>query len=108
MRDVQKEIGELVRGEKVVLFMKGTPLAPKCGFSATVCRILDGKGVNFRAVDVLADPEVRDGVKAYANWPTVPQLYIGGEFVGGCDIAKELDASGELEGLLRKAGVSAS
>lgn len=108
MRDVPKEISELVRSEKVVLFMKGTPQMPKCGFSATVCRILDARGVGYRTVDVLTDPEIREGVKAYASWPTIPQLYIDGEFVGGCDIAKELDANGELDGLLRKAAGASS
>jgi monothiol glutaredoxin len=91
-----QRIEELVKANKVLLFMKGTPQFPQCGFSATVVSILDGLGVKFTGVNVLADPAIRDGVKTYSNWPTIPQLYVDGEFVGGCDIVKQMSASGEL------------
>ena len=95
----------LIGTEDVVLFMKGTREAPRCGFSASVVEILEGLGAKYRTVDVLADPEVREGIKAYSDWPTIPQLYIKGEFVGGADIAQELFASGELQ---KKLGVTAA
>jgi monothiol glutaredoxin len=96
--DIQQKIHETVTGNPVVLYMKGTPQAPQCGFSARAIQILQACGVkNLVAVDVLADPEVRQGVKDYANWPTVPQLYIAGEFVGGSDIMTEMYQSGELQ-----------
>ena len=96
--DIKQKIHETVTGNPVVLYMKGTPQAPQCGFSARAIQILQACGVkNLVAVDVLADPEVRQGVKDYANWPTVPQLYIGGEFVGGSDIMTEMYQSGELQ-----------
>lgn len=104
---VQKEIAETVKSNPVVLFMKGTPEAPMCGFSGAVVQILKRKGVPFHAVDVLADNEIREGVKVYADWPTIPQLYVGGEFVGGCDIVREMDAEGALDELLKKKGVLA-
>src|ERR1700674_5269067 len=81
----------------VLLFMKGTPVFPQCGFSAAVVQILSELGVKFKAVDVLKDPEVRQGVKEFSNWPTIPQLYVKGEFVGGCDIVKEMFEQGELD-----------
>src|ERR1700722_12704976 len=86
----------LVKEHKVLLFMKGTPQFPQCGFSATVIQILDGLGAKYSTVNVLADPAIRDGVKAYANWPTIPQLYVEGEFLGGCAIVKQMYSSGEL------------
>ena len=96
--DIKEKIHETVTGNPVVLYMKGTPQAPQCGFSARAIQILQACGVkNLVAVDVLTDPEVRQGVKDYANWPTVPQLYIGGEFVGGSDIMTEMYQSGELQ-----------
>lgn len=96
--DVQKKIHDLVTGHPVVLFMKGTPQFPQCGFSARAVQILNACGVsNPLTVDILADPEIRQGVKDYANWPTIPQLYIGGEFVGGSDIMTEMYQSGELQ-----------
>lgn len=96
--DVQKQIHEIVTQHPVVLFMKGIPDAPQCGFSATAVQILKSCGVEeFAAVDVLRSPEIRQGIKDYANWPTIPQLYIKGEFVGGCDIMKEMYQSGELQ-----------
>ena len=105
--DAQKQIHEIVTSHSVVLFMKGNPDAPQCGFSATAVQILKACGVQeFAAVDVLAAPEIRAGIKDYANWPTIPQLYIKGEFVGGCDIMKEMYAAGELQKQLE--GVSGS
>jgi monothiol glutaredoxin len=89
----------------VVLFMKGTPNAPQCGFSGQLAKILSYLEVPYKGVNVLADPEIRDGVKQYANWPTIPQLYIKGEFVGGCDIVTEMFQSGELASHLESAGV---
>ena len=94
--DVLARIDALVKSDKVVLFMKGTRTAPQCGFSATVVQILDQYVPEYTTVNVLADPEMRDGVKEYATWPTIPQLYVGGEFLGGCDIVREMDQSGEL------------
>ena len=96
--DIKQKIHDTVSGNPVVLYMKGTPQAPQCGFSARAIQILQSCGVkNLVTVDVLADPDVRQGVKDYANWPTVPQLYIGGEFVGGSDIMTEMYQSGELQ-----------
>lgn len=94
----QDRIRETVTGNSVVLYMKGTPQFPQCGFSAKAVQILKACGVsNLVTVDVLADPEIRQGIKEYANWPTIPQLYIGGEFVGGSDIMTEMYQSGELQ-----------
>ncbi|MDP2825002.1 MAG: Grx4 family monothiol glutaredoxin [Sulfuritalea sp.] len=96
--DIKQKIHDTVTGNPVVLYMKGTAQAPQCGFSARAIQILQSCGVkNLVTVDVLADPDVRQGVKDYANWPTVPQLYIGGEFVGGSDIMTEMYQSGELQ-----------
>lgn len=89
-----------VKANRVMVYMKGSPSAPQCGFSATVVGILKGSGIDFSSVNVLDYPELREGVKKYAQWPTIPQLYVNGEFVGGCDIIKDLDASGELKELL--------
>jgi monothiol glutaredoxin len=100
--DVKDRIHEQVTTHPVVLYMKGTPQFPQCGFSATVAEILKRSGVNeYFAVNVLEDPEIRQGIKEYANWPTIPQLYVNGEFVGGCDILREMYASGELEQVLK-------
>ena len=100
--DIQDTIKEQVKGNHVVLYMKGTPQFPQCGFSANAVNILKRCGVqDFFSVDVLADPEVRQGIKEYANWPTIPQLYIDGEFVGGSDIMIELFQSGELQEMLK-------
>ena len=90
----------------VVLFMKGTPVFPQCGFSATVVQVLSLMGVKFKGVDVLADAEVREGVKAFSNWPTIPQLYVKGEFVGGCDIVREMYQAGELHDLFAQKGIA--
>ena len=89
----------------VVLFMKGTPVFPQCGFSAAVVQILSNLGVKFKAVDVLKDPEVRQGIKEFSNWPTIPQLYVKGEFVGGCDILKEMYEAEELAPYFAEKGV---
>lgn len=100
--DVQQRIKEQVTTHPVVLYMKGTPQLPQCGFSANAVRILNALGVQQPfTVDVLQDPEIRQGIKDYANWPTIPQLYIKGEFVGGSDIMIEMYQSGELKGLLQ-------
>jgi monothiol glutaredoxin len=99
--DTQEKIRQTVQGSKVVLFMKGSPQFPQCGFSAKAVQILKACGVNdMTTVDVLQDPEVRQGIKEYANWPTIPQLYINGEFVGGSDIMHEMYDSGELKQML--------
>ena len=89
----------------VVLFMKGTPVFPQCGFSSQVVQILSHLAVKFKGVDVLADPSLREGIKAYSDWPTVPQLYVKGEFVGGCDIVREMHESGELQKLFDDKGI---
>ena len=105
MTQVHDRIENLVTTNNVVLFMKGTPLFPQCGFSSTAIAILERIGVEFESVDVLADPEIRQGIKAYSEWPTVPQLYVKGEFVGGSDIMMEMYEAGELAELLEQAGV---
>ena len=89
----------------VVLYMKGTPMFPQCGFSAAVVQVLTDLGVKFKGVDILADPSLRDAIKQFANWPTLPQLYVKGEFVGGCDIVREMSGSGELQQRLRDKSV---
>jgi monothiol glutaredoxin len=99
--DIKQRIHEQVTTHPVVLFMKGTPQFPQCGFSALTVQVLNACGVSdFHAVNVLADAEIRQGIKEYANWPTIPQLYINGEFVGGSDIVREMYQSGELQKLL--------
>ncbi len=95
----------LVDTHPVVLFMKGDATQPQCGFSATVVRILDHLGVTFHDVNVLADMEIREGIKAFSNWPTIPQLYVKGEFIGGCDIVRDMFETGELQTLLAEQGV---
>ena len=102
---VQDRIRQQITDTPVVLFMKGTPVFPQCGFSAAVVQILSHLGVKFKGVDVLADPSVRQGIKEFSNWPTVPQLYVQGEFVGGCDIVREMFQAGELQTLLTDKGV---
>ena len=98
--DAQARIDGLVKANPVVLFMKGTPLFPQCGFSSRAVAILNHLGAEFESVDVLQDQGVRQGIKAYSDWPTIPQLYVGGEFVGGSDIMMEMYESGELGALL--------
>ena len=95
-----------IKDNDVVLYMKGTPVFPQCGFSAAVVQVLTNAGVKFKGVNVLTDPEVREGIKAFANWPTIPQLYVKGEFVGGCDIVREMFETGELEQLFKEKGVT--
>lgn len=97
---IQQGIDKLVKSHDVVLFMKGTPEFPQCGFSQRVVVILNATGVPYAAVNVLLDPAVREGIKIYADWPTIPQLYIKGEFIGGCDIVTEMAGNGELDTLL--------
>ena len=98
---IKKDIGE----NDILLFMKGTPVFPQCGFSAAVVQVLTELGVKFKGVDVLTDPAIRQGVKDFSQWPTIPQLYVKGEFVGGCDIVREMASSGELRDLLHSKGI---
>lgn len=105
---VLERIREAVEKTPVLLFMKGTPEFPQCGFSARAIQVLESYGVPFKTIDVLADPSVREGVKEFSSWPTIPQCYIGGEFVGGSDILLEMHQSGELEPLLRRAAGGAA
>ena len=102
---VQDRIRQQIDEAPVVLFMKGTPVFPQCGFSAAVVQVLNHLGVRFKGIDILADPELRQGIKTFSNWPTIPQLYVKGEFVGGCDIVREMFESGELTELLSSKGV---
>ena len=106
MTDAQAIIRRTLEDHNVVLFMKGVASQPQCGFSNTVVQILDHLGVEFRDVNVLADDVIRQGVKEFSNWPTVPQLYVKGEFVGGCDIVREMFQTGELQTLLADKGVA--
>lgn len=106
MSDTLDRIRSTIEAHDVVLFMKGVPARPQCGFSSVVVRILDHLGVAYHDVDVLADPEIREGVKAFANWPTIPQLYVKGEFIGGCDIVREMFQTGELQTLLEQNGLA--
>jgi monothiol glutaredoxin len=102
---VQERIKAIVEGDDVVLFMKGLADRPQCGFSSVVVQILDHLGVAYTDVNVLADPAIREGIKAYSDWPTIPQLYVKGEFVGGCDIVREMFETGELKPYLAEKGV---
>jgi monothiol glutaredoxin len=102
----QARIAELVKGSDVLLFMKGSPLFPQCGFSSRAVAILQHLGIEFDSVDVLQDQEVRQGIKAFSDWPTIPQLYVKGEFVGGSDIMMEMYESGELSQLLAEQGAT--
>ncbi len=106
MADIQTQIAEDVKNNAVVLFMKGTPAFPQCGFSSVASQILNHLGVKFEARDVLADPELRQGIKVFSNWPTIPQLYVKGEFVGGADIMREMFESGELKALFADKGIA--
>lgn len=105
MTNILDQIQETISSNNVVLYMKGTKDFPQCGFSAVVVQILKNCGVDFLDINVLADPEIRQGIKDFSDWPTVPQIYIKGEFVGGCDILKEMFASGELQELLKEKGI---
>jgi monothiol glutaredoxin len=100
MSDANSRIAEIVEGNEVVLFMKGTPLFPQCGFSSRAVAILEHLGVEYSSVDVLQDQEIRQGIKSFSDWPTIPQLYVKGEFVGGSDIMMEMFEAGELQQLV--------
>jgi monothiol glutaredoxin len=102
---VHQQIAAEIEATPVVLYMKGTPMFPQCGFSARVVQVLSHMGVPFKGVNVLEDMEVREGIKSFSNWPTIPQLYVKGEFIGGCDIVLEMAQSGELTSLLQDKGV---
>ena len=106
MSDVNSRITDIVTANDVVLFMKGTPLFPQCGFSSRAVAILDHLGVAFESVDVLQDMDIRQGIKTYSDWPTIPQLYVKGEFVGGSDIMMEMFEAGELHQLMTDAKIS--
>jgi monothiol glutaredoxin len=108
MQHVNDRIGGIVNGNDVVLFMKGTPMFPQCGFSSRAVAILEHLGVAFHAVDVLQDQEVRQGIKSYSDWPTIPQLYVKGEFIGGSDIMMEMFEAGELKALMAERQVGAT
>ena len=99
---IKSRIEKEISSNDVVLFMKGTPVFPQCGFSSMVSQVLSHIGVEFKGVDVLAEPTLRDGIKSFSDWPTIPQLYVKGEFVGGCDIVKEMYENGELQELFNK------
>ncbi|HWE76684.1 MAG TPA: Grx4 family monothiol glutaredoxin [Stellaceae bacterium] len=104
---ISERIKQDITDNPVLLYMKGTPVFPQCGFSAAVVQILTTMGVKFKGIDVLADPEIREGIKSFSQWPTIPQLYVKGEFVGGCDIIREMYESGELQDYLKDHGVPA-
>ena len=106
MSDTNQRIADIVGGNDVVLFMKGTPLFPQCGFSSRAVAILDHCGVAYDSVDVLQDMEIRQGIKSYSDWPTIPQLYVKGEFVGGCDIVREMFQNQELQSHFAEKGIS--
>src|SRR6187397_2814760 len=105
-QEVQDWIGKQVANNDVVLFMKGTKEMPQCGFSMQVAQILNHLGVDFKDINVLEDMSVREGIKAYSNWPTIPQLYVKGEFIGGCDIVREMQEAGELTAMFDEKGVA--
>jgi monothiol glutaredoxin len=102
----ERRIKDIIAGNDVVLFMKGVPAAPQCGFSGAVVQILNGLGVPFAGINVLADPDIREGIKSFSNWPTIPQLYVKGEFLGGCDIVREMFKAGELTTMLNDKGIA--
>ena len=105
MSEIQAWIQNEVKSNDVVLFMKGTPTFPQCGFSSQVVQILDYLGIDYKGINVLENMDIRQGIKEYSNWPTIPQLYVKGEFVGGCDIVREMFQEGELQSLLTEKGV---
>ena len=106
MSDIHATIDKEVKSNDVLLFMKGTPVFPQCGFSAAVVQILSHLGVKFKAIDVLKDPEIRQGIKEYSEWPTIPQLYVKGEFVGGADIVREMFENDELAQFFAEKGIA--
>lgn len=103
---VFEQIKQDISNNDVVLYMKGTPVFPQCGFSAAVVQVLGKLGVDFKGINILEDADLRQGIKDYANWPTIPQLYVKGEFIGGCDIVREMAESGELQALLKDNGIA--
>ncbi len=107
-RDISDRIQSEINSQDVVLFMKGTPVMPQCGFSAAVVGVLSHIGVQFRGVNVLEDEQIREGIKVYSDWPTIPQLYVKGEFMGGCDIVREMYETGELLEMLNTHGINVS
>jgi monothiol glutaredoxin len=104
-QNLEQRIKQEIASNDVVLFMKGTPVFPQCGFSAAVSQVLNHLGVKFKGIDILVDPALRQGIKEFSNWPTIPQLYVKGEFIGGCDIVREMFESGELLELFNSRGV---
>ncbi len=106
MDTVKDRIESDLKANDVVLYMKGTPVFPQCGFSSAVVQVLTHLGIKFKGINVLEDPEIRNGIKEFANWPTIPQLYVKGEFIGGCDIVREMYQSGELAELLQTKGIT--
>lgn len=108
LMSAQEQIKKTVTENDVVLYMKGTPVFPQCGFSSTVVQILDYVGTEYASVNVLEDPEIRQGIKDYNNWPTIPQVFVKGEFIGGCDIVKEMFETGELRTMLADKGIKTS
>ena len=103
---VHDQIKSTVESNDVVLYMKGTPTFPQCGFSSTVVQVMDYLGADYHAVNVLEDPEIRQGIKDYNNWPTIPQVFVKGEFIGGCDIVREMFETGELKQFLTEKGIA--
>ena len=103
---LKERISREISDNEVVLYMKGTPVFPQCGFSAAVVQVLSHLGVKFKGVDVLTDPAIRQGIKEFSNWPTIPQLYVKGEFVGGCDIVREMYETGELTQMFQDKGIA--
>ncbi|QWG24863.1 Grx4 family monothiol glutaredoxin [Bradyrhizobium sediminis] len=106
MSSTAERIKDVIASSDVVLFMKGVPAAPQCGFSAAVVQILSSLAVPFKSVDVLSDPQIREGIKTFSSWPTIPQLYVKGEFLGGSDIVREMFQAGELKALLSDKGIA--
>lgn len=99
--ETRNRIQQQIERNRIVLFMKGNRLLPMCGFSAAVVQILDQLGADYQTVDVLEDPQIREGIKEFSHWPTIPQLYVGGQFIGGCDIVREMSSRGELDSLIK-------
>ncbi len=105
-QDTKEKIENIINDNEVLLFMKGTPAMPQCGFSAAVVGVLSHMGIRFNSVNVLEDPEIREGIKEFSDWPTIPQLYVKKEFLGGCDIIREMHESGELTEYFQEAGIN--
>src|SRR5437773_177334 len=101
MSDAQQKIAQQIKDNKIFIYMKGNPTFPQCGFSAAVIEVFNNLKVPYQTFDVLSDPEIRDGIKSFSNWPTIPQIYIDGKFVGGCDIVREMYSNGELKSLVQ-------